>query len=500
MQNIKPATSRAHSTLRRRIHILEKAHKPVVEEGTGMSRDRNLSGDTVLPHSDYESDSGDSDDRRDGLKFADLEKENDAQHVELDANVAGSPVPGMGLKRSAAIASHSLPRDRSWYEFDLTVVAALASPIGNWLTGGDHVKNAILVLFLLFYLHQIIEGECFHISCLTFFYRSCARIRMNVSSSNSVHFLVPWTLYHKARPRGRPSHIRSPRTSSEERYCELASSELRIAELSLLSVSVLSPFIGAYLIRLVSSAVLGNDSFSWFSISLFVLATGVRPWSHVTERITARVTDLHDIIHYPAHDSSIGGDIRSEVEDLKTQVRKLEESISLLTRKGTTRTQEIYNYVDDALDIVEKTIRRNEKKQEEMQHAWEDSIRKNSRPRPSPVQTTGRSSPSSQTPLRKLTEQFSNVASSIFPLSYFHAATVDVPKKSGSDDGQQSPPSSAIRYSSRSPSAPEGLQTIAEEDSPEIHFLTMSARLFLRFAYLVLFPLRSVSRMVLGHS
>lgn len=32
---------------------------------------------------------------------------------------------------------------RAWYEFDLAVVVALVSPIGSWLTGGDHVKNLV---------------------------------------------------------------------------------------------------------------------------------------------------------------------------------------------------------------------------------------------------------------------------------------------------------------------------------------------------------------------
>jgi hypothetical protein len=50
------------------------------------------------------------------------------------------------------------PNTRSWYEFDLAVVVALVSPIGNWLTGGDHVKNLLLVVLLIFYLHQIIES------------------------------------------------------------------------------------------------------------------------------------------------------------------------------------------------------------------------------------------------------------------------------------------------------------------------------------------------------
>jgi hypothetical protein len=49
---------------------------------------------------------------------------------------------------------------RAWYEFDTAVLIALVSPVGNWLTGGgDYVKNGLLLLLLLFYLHQIIEGK-----------------------------------------------------------------------------------------------------------------------------------------------------------------------------------------------------------------------------------------------------------------------------------------------------------------------------------------------------
>lgn len=51
------------------------------------------------------------------------------------------------------------PKSRAWYEFDLAVVVALVSPIGNWLTGGDHIKHLLLIALLIFYLHQIIESK-----------------------------------------------------------------------------------------------------------------------------------------------------------------------------------------------------------------------------------------------------------------------------------------------------------------------------------------------------
>lgn len=49
-------------------------------------------------------------------------------------------------------------RSRAWYEFDLAVLVALVSLACQWLTGGDYVKNLFMLVLLVYYLHQIIEG------------------------------------------------------------------------------------------------------------------------------------------------------------------------------------------------------------------------------------------------------------------------------------------------------------------------------------------------------
>ncbi|KAJ7455579.1 hypothetical protein FB451DRAFT_1564980 [Mycena latifolia] len=48
----------------------------------------------------------------------------------------------------------------AWYRPSYPVLLALAPPVGNWLTGDDHLKDALLFLLLLliFYLHQLIEA------------------------------------------------------------------------------------------------------------------------------------------------------------------------------------------------------------------------------------------------------------------------------------------------------------------------------------------------------
>jgi hypothetical protein len=72
-----------------------------------------------------------------------------------------SPLSQTPSRRNSNPYPQAPPSTRtSWYEFDLSVVVALVSPIGNWLTGGDHVKNILLLLLLIFYLHQIIESPC----------------------------------------------------------------------------------------------------------------------------------------------------------------------------------------------------------------------------------------------------------------------------------------------------------------------------------------------------
>ncbi|KAG7085961.1 hypothetical protein E1B28_003486 [Marasmius oreades] len=465
MQNIEPIAAQAQSTLRRRMHVLETAHRKSTEESS--RREGSRSEDPILSHTDYESGSG-SEESSDDQIPQDVDSPGQGGEETQSIQPPGpSSEDQKNIEPRPAIPSYSLPNDRSWYQFDLTVVAALVSPIGNWLTGGDHVKNVLLVSFLLFYLHQIIE--------------------------------VPWSLYHNARPRQRPPHIRSTQTSAEARYRALASSELRKFEFLLLTFAILSPFIGAYLVQRVSSAVLGDNTFSWFSISLFVLATGVRPWSHVVERISGRITDLHDIVHYPAHHPSNNSDFRTELDELRKQYQQLTLTIERIHQKNSTSTQEMYDYIDDALDVVEKTVKRQEKKYEKQEGKYKDletaldTLERKNRPKP-PALVVNNDAYAPPSLLERLSLLFP-----VFPLwLLFHS-----PSKKSASEGRTSPSSTVTRYSVRSLSSPEGLETIVEESGTpdsEISFMNFPAKLFLRFAYFATFPLRSLSRMILGYS
>ncbi|KAJ7657693.1 hypothetical protein DFH06DRAFT_1196946, partial [Mycena polygramma] len=96
------------------------------------------------------------------------------------------------------------PDARPWYKPSIPVLLALAPPIGNWLTGGDHLKDLLLLLLLVFYLHQLVE--------------------------------VPWRLYHAARPRRSPSPTVS---AAPTLTASRAQSELRRLELALLLLCLL---------------------------------------------------------------------------------------------------------------------------------------------------------------------------------------------------------------------------------------------------------------------
>ncbi|KAI6002479.1 hypothetical protein F5J12DRAFT_928203 [Pisolithus orientalis] len=119
-----------------------------------------------------------------------------------------------GIGRGQKLYPHAVPFSlsdlrrmmKAWYEFDLAITVALVSPVGNWLTGGDHVKNVMLLLLLVFYLHQIIEGH------------------------------------------GADHTLRAKDASAEDRYTRIASSELRAFELFYLALTILSPCLGFHIL------------------------------------------------------------------------------------------------------------------------------------------------------------------------------------------------------------------------------------------------------------
>lgn len=173
-------------------------------------------------------------------------------------------------------------------------------------------------------------------------------------------FLVPWMLYRQARQKYSPRHtLQLDPDSAEARYAHLAASELRKFEFFFLFLTFLSPFLGASLLRYATAAVLGPDAVSWFSTGLFVLATGMRPWGHLVDRLSKRTMDLQDYVHRPS--STL---VASEEQHLllEKRVAELEKSLSKIKSKVAHATEDVYEYVDDAVGAVEHAMRKQERK------------------------------------------------------------------------------------------------------------------------------------------
>lgn len=162
-------------------------------------------------------------------------------------------------------------------------------------------------------------------------------------------------MYHRARPRRHASPLPPNASPTEILYRQKAESELHRIEVFFLLCTTLSPFIGAYLLRHVLLAIAGRDVLSWFSTTLFVLATGMRPWSQVLDRLQNRIDALHDIVHIVPPPSQRHA---QEIADLRAQVEALQKSVL----QARQETDDAYDYIDEAIEATEKNVKRHEKR------------------------------------------------------------------------------------------------------------------------------------------
>lgn len=155
------SNSSSDSPLRRRMNVLERAH------AANMSAHSSLSAQAGSPP--Y-SERGRPAVVEDDDYVTDESASGSTEYSDVDANTtqATSPPPSPTMHKGVHFndseddgldeRQRRATRKRKWYQFDMAVIIALVSPLGNLLTGGDLVKNLVYVLLLLFYLHQVVEG------------------------------------------------------------------------------------------------------------------------------------------------------------------------------------------------------------------------------------------------------------------------------------------------------------------------------------------------------
>jgi len=141
--------------LRRRSHLIAALDLQPTASPSFSSADssKNLSTDT----------------KADDAKLKELVSEDESHDDDLDDSSDGrSPEPPeanpVGPSRAPASPQEDAlfpPDSRPWYQSNFPILVAVASPLANWFTGTDYIKNLFLVALVVFYFHQLIEGLSF---------------------------------------------------------------------------------------------------------------------------------------------------------------------------------------------------------------------------------------------------------------------------------------------------------------------------------------------------
>jgi hypothetical protein len=178
---------------------------------------------------------------------------------------------------------------------------------------------------------------------------------------------VPWELYNVARrrrphPSFRSLHLQESDEAAINVKTRRAADELQRHEFAYLFISMITPFVGAALLRVVLELINGVDSISWFSTTLFVLAAGIRPWGHLISRLRGHTNLLHDSIHYPSPDTQLIAD--SRLQAVVDRVISLEQELSTVKRAMALRAhvEDAHDDINRALENAAHAIRKQERK------------------------------------------------------------------------------------------------------------------------------------------
>lgn len=140
---------------------------------------------------------------------------------------------------------------------------------------------------------------------------------------------------------------------------------LRQAELVALLMTVLAPALGAYLLYLARGMLSDPDRYiNTFTVSLFALATAVKPLLHLTELFKRRSLYYQELVHYPS----------TRVHLLQRKIDRLERDVAHLVKAFATKEElrTLRTGVDGPLTQLTKAVRRYERKEETLRLTAEE--------------------------------------------------------------------------------------------------------------------------------
>lgn len=224
---------------------------------------------------------------------------------------------------------HETEKTEGWHHLPLLLV--VLPPLGAIVHGrAENWSDAIILVLICFYLYHLIK--------------------------------VPWDLYYASHGR-HVIHATMPTDGappedplvSERRLS--AASILRRTELLSLAFTLIVPALGSYLLYFVRELLSDPDRYiNKFTISLFALATSVKPLLHVSGLIKNSSLYYQEAVHYPS----------TEVYLLRRRIEGLEKDISQITRAFATKddVRILRDGVDIPLGQLSKAVRRFDRKEE----------------------------------------------------------------------------------------------------------------------------------------
>ncbi|GAA5932645.1 hypothetical protein JCM1841_000321 [Sporobolomyces salmonicolor] len=226
---------------------------------------------------------------------------------------------------------HELEKTSGWHHVPLILVAL--PPLGAIVHGrAENWSDAIILILICFYLYQLIK--------------------------------VPWEIYYASQARyvlpqagaapDDATFVEDPLVSAQR---DASAAALRRNELFSLLSTMLVPAIGAGLLHYARGLLSDPDRYiNRFLISLFAIATSVKPFLHFTRLVKRNSLYHQEAVHYPS----------SEVHRLRRRVERLETDLVQLSRAFATKSdvRALRDGVDVPLTALSKAVRRFNRKEE----------------------------------------------------------------------------------------------------------------------------------------
>lgn len=87
------------------------------------------------------------------------QEEADFQQTDQDSDEKLDSQTNNGFAVRPTDGRHDRTTSSPWKELDISVVISILTPLLSWAFGREYMKNVLVAVFLVYYLHQLIEGS-----------------------------------------------------------------------------------------------------------------------------------------------------------------------------------------------------------------------------------------------------------------------------------------------------------------------------------------------------